>query len=241
MRPICTMPGGKAFQGNMLVERFPRYSVYVEPFVGAGGVFFAKPKLGKEIISDKDPELIFVYRMLQRLPAPPNIQLDHISKETFEKYRKMRPTSDLERLKKFLVLQQASWRGNRVSYAPARAEAYSIKDSMFMKRWPEYHERLKGVTIYNKDWKEVVRPHLNNPDAFIYLDPPYETGGSSDVTMASRQGDWYGIINIDELANMLFKAKAKWMLSFSLNKELMKKMEKFRISTYTTRKEPTRK
>jgi len=40
---------------------------------------------------------------------------------------------------------------------------------------------------------------------------------------------------------MLSKAKAKWMLSFSLNKELMKKMEKFRISTYTTRKEPTRK
>lgn len=241
MRPICTMPGGKAFQGEMLVERFPRYSVYVEPFVGAGGVFFAKPKMGKEIISDKDPELIFVYRMLQRLPAPPKIQIDKVSREVFEKYKRMKPTSDIERLKKFLVLQQASWRGNRVTYAPARAEMYSVKDSLFLRRWPQYHERLKGVTILNQDWKSVVKPHLNNPDAFIYLDPPYETGTSSDVTSASNEKSWYGIINIDELAEMLSKAKAKWMLSFSLNKELMKKMDKFTIRTYTTRKELTRK
>ena len=236
MRPLFSLQGGKAFQGKMLVEKFPtECTTYIEPFVGAGGVFFEKEKHQTEIINDKDSDTIFVFKMIQKLPEAPKLTGELCdTKEKFIKWKNLSPKTEIERLNKILILQKCSWRGNRDTYAPSRVG--TINSTNFIKKWGKYHQRLKGVKIYNKDWKDIVQPYKNDSNAFIYLDPPYETTDSKNVTKASNDGNYYGKINLNELILFLNECKCKWMLSFSLNKELMKRMKGFNIKTYTTRK-----
>lgn len=236
MKGLFSIQGGKSFQRKKIVDNFPKeYSVYVEPFVGAGSVFFEKPKTPNEIINDKDADTIFVYRMLQKYPSPPRFTVSTTTKEEFLKYKKMTPKNEVEKLEKILVLFFHSWRGSRESYAPSRA-SMSIKDSYLFKHWNEYHNRLKGVKIYNKDWKEVVSPYLDNANALIYLDPPYETEDYDNVTKAANRTSYYGVINLNSLILTLQKAKCKFMLSFSNHPELKKRLKEFNVKSYKTQK-----
>jgi DNA adenine methylase len=60
-----------------------------------------------------------------------------------------------------------------------KGEGYEIQ---LVKRLPQIQERLQGVKLMNKDWKDVIK-EFDSKDAFFYLDPPYplhwpkETGG----------------------------------------------------------------
>ena len=69
VRPPFGSPGGKRYMADRLVRMFPEHKVYVEPFVGAGGVFYKKKKVEgvQEIINDKDKDIIFCFKTIQNL------------------------------------------------------------------------------------------------------------------------------------------------------------------------------
>ncbi len=46
--------GSKANIVKNIQTYFPEHSVYVEPFFGAGGMYFNKPKVGNNILNDLD-------------------------------------------------------------------------------------------------------------------------------------------------------------------------------------------
>ena len=96
MRPLFSLQGGKAFQGKMLVEKFPtECTTYIEPFVGAGGVFFEKEKHQNEIINDKDSDTIFVFKMIQKLPEAPKLTGELCdTKEKFIKWKNLSPKTE---------------------------------------------------------------------------------------------------------------------------------------------------
>ena len=50
-----------------------------------------------------------------------------------------------------------------------KGEGYEIQ---LVKRLPQIKDRLQGVKLVNKDWKEVIK-EFDSKDAFFYLDPPY--------------------------------------------------------------------
>jgi len=137
------------------------------------------------------------------------------------------------------VLQQASFRANRTNYAPSVAEKFNFRSCNFITNYDWYHERLQGVTILNKDYTEVVKEY-DAPAAFIYLDPPYETGGDSDVSNASTQGDWYGMVNLEDIKELCDGIQGKFMVSFSKNEKFISMMKEYTIEVYETRKMQTR-
>ncbi len=104
MNPICTMPGGKHFQGKEIVLKFPEHRVYIEPFVGAGGVFFRKEPSPVEIINDKDPELAFAFRYIKKNASPPKTNITYVTRKEFLKYRDAKPQNDEERFLRVFIL-----------------------------------------------------------------------------------------------------------------------------------------
>lgn len=57
--------GGKQKLVTKILPIIPEHTMYAEPFVGGGAIFFSKPPSRVEVINDTNKELINFYRMLQ--------------------------------------------------------------------------------------------------------------------------------------------------------------------------------
>ena len=53
MKPPLAYPGGKTQLVKEILKRMPPHTTFIEPFVGGGSLFFAKPKSKKEVLNDK--------------------------------------------------------------------------------------------------------------------------------------------------------------------------------------------
>ena len=76
--------GGKSKSANTIISLFPnKFDVYVEPFFGAGSVFFRKPFINKvEVINDLDKNIYQVLKLIQSKNIDNSINRD-ISREYF--------------------------------------------------------------------------------------------------------------------------------------------------------------
>src|SRR6266542_5837722 len=57
--------GGKFYARKLILEHVPAHSAYIEPFAGGASLFFAKPKIGKNHLNDKDKDIMNVYKVIR--------------------------------------------------------------------------------------------------------------------------------------------------------------------------------
>ena len=197
MRPPFHYAGGKARLAKRLCPHLPKHlPIYVEPFFGAGGIFFHRSKAPTEYINDLNGDIVNFYDMLREHHE----ELERKCKYTpyaRELYLRVRdeewpPLDTLEnridRAWRFWLLacqgrgapNKKDHNGESVNYAggwrpslkgrthsnTATAAANKVN------RFQELHERLKGVTIDNRDAVKVIKRY-DDKQAFLYCDPPY--------------------------------------------------------------------
>jgi DNA adenine methylase len=184
VQPVSTPApylGGKRALSPKIVERINRvpHALYVEVFVGMGGVFFKRNRQPQaEVINDKSGDVTNLFRVLQRhyVAFMDYLRYQLTSRKEFERLVAVDPNTltDLERAGRFLYLQRTAY-GGKVSgrnfgVAPERPARFDVT-----KLGPileEIFERLSSVVIENLDWSEVIARY-DRPDALFYLDPPY--------------------------------------------------------------------
>ena len=173
--------GGKRALAPKIVERLNRvpHSLYVEVFVGMGGVFFKRNfQPTAEVINDKSGDVVNLFRILQRHYV---FFMDHLrykltSRKEFERLIAVDPSTltDIERAARFLYLQRTAY-GGKVSgrnfgVAPERPARFDV--TKLAPALEEIFERLSSVVIENLDWSEVIERY-DRADAMFYMDPPY--------------------------------------------------------------------
>jgi DNA adenine methylase len=192
MRSFYGRQGGKSKSAELLISLFPpKYDTYVEPFFGAGSVFFRKPYVDKlEVINDLDEDVYKVLKLVQTRNIDNLINRD-ITKEYFNSIKNSnKPIHLLEKIK-------SSFRAFGNYYAfPKRhiATDYSI-----------YKDRLKNVIILNDDFCDVIK-HFDNKNTFFFLDPPYEN---------DKQSDYKDYVTPEEVYNCIKKIKGKFLLTYN--------------------------
>ena len=210
VRQAFGSPGGKKILAAKICAYIPEHKVYCEPFMGGGAVFFRKKPSEVEVINDKDSEIAFAYRFMKGLTEE---DLDWLKRRSwkvtrmhFEQVKGMQPKDDRERFYKFLFLSKASYGGVKETVNTAKLnEALGPPDYLKGAK-----ERLQGVSIYNKDYKEVLKAH-DSKETFFYLDPPYPGKEQfKDMQIDAR-----------ELRDICRKLRGKFILSLptSLSKE----------------------
>ena len=210
LRAIVGRTGGKSKLKDKIRRMIPKHSTYIEPFVGGGSVFFsaaADPNI-KEIINDKDKDIISVYADTKKINDP-IIDIPVISKETFNRLKNQKSfSSTRERLKRNLLMSLYAFRAGRQTFAPSKAAENMERTGAGgrQKDMTKYKERLKNTRILNQDYKSVIKKY-DNANAFIYLDPPYST--------ASANKDYNdNDINIEDIIRVLKEVKGKFILSY---------------------------
>lgn len=181
-RPVAPWQGGKRALAKRIIERIGgvEHSIYVEPFVGMGGVFLRRPHRARtEVINDINRDVTTLFRLLQRHYPQllDTLKWQLTTRADFERLVATDPDTltDLERAARFLYLQRTAFggkvtgRGFGVSYTTgARFDLTKLVPML-----EDVHERLSSVVVECLPFDECIRRYDRGPEALFYCDPPY--------------------------------------------------------------------
>lgn len=178
MRPVIKCHGGKYYLRDWVISHFPpnfETLKYLEPFIGGGSVLLNKPRSSHETVSDACYELIAVYRAIRDEPTWFQSELQKLtySRETFDaalahKYPPAVNEYVLRRMSRGGMKTAFAWSERTRNGLPGDVNAWNTAVASV----PTVSERLQGVTI-NCGRAVVELAHLNSPNTFAYVDPPY--------------------------------------------------------------------
>lgn len=221
--------GGKSRLAKKLYSLFPKedtYTTYVEPFFGAGWLFFEKDISPREVINDLDKDIYYAMKDIRTIQTTQLQQMDfNPSKTRFLQLKDSKPTTPESRLYRFLYLKWASFSGNMITYNSTQAAAMHRRQKELIRRLPEIQARLTGVVILNQDYSKVINKY-DSPSTFFYFDPPY-------LELETREYK-YKTINIDDLAQQLRSLKGRFLMSYNDHPTIRKAFNGMRITTIET-------
>lgn len=174
-----TRYGGKYHLRKWVIAHFPQHSTYVEPFGGAAHVLLAKPMAKCEVYNDLDDTIVNFWRVIRDAESAEllcqMLEMTPYSRSEFIACRDSIHNlnlSNIERARMFCVLNKQSFasKGDSWKYdISARAANTWLHLPKSMR---QIADRLRGITIENKDACSVIRA-FDSPDTLHYCDPPY--------------------------------------------------------------------
>ncbi|MDR1396988.1 MAG: DNA adenine methylase [Desulfarculales bacterium] len=235
MKSILNWIGGKSLLAEKIITKLPEHTCYVEPFVGAGWVFFRKTPSKVEVLNDKNGDLVAMYRCIQN-------HLEEFAKEfkwlltsrelwnDFRSQMQSNGLTDIQRGARFYYLQRLSFGGkvgNR-TYGTSTTHSRAINLLRIEEELSQVHIRFNQVQIENLDYHEIIRRY-DRPHTLFYVDPPYW-----------NCEDYYGkgLFGKDDfhiLAAMLADLKGKFLLSLNDTPEVRKIFSAFKIESVPVR------
>ena len=204
--------GGKTKLAKDIIDLIPdNHSIYIEVFGGAASVLYQKQPSKLEVLNDINSELINLHRAIRNNPQTLSIFLNNlfISREIFNdiKKRKMKPKNNIERAAFYFYQLTQSFGSKGDNFAMAAKSGRKPKN--IYRDFKKISDRLKGVTIENKSFFELI-PLYDKEDAFFYIDPPYVATESY-----YKNTGGFGIKEHEQLAELLSKVKGKFLLSYN--------------------------
>ncbi len=215
-RPFVKWAGGKGSLVSDITARIPRgrsFRRYLEPFVGAGALFFWMRRSfpGLEcLVADSNQELINAYRSIRDdvdrlLTKLETHQVLH-SREHYYNVRRAAPREPTERAARFVYLNHTCYNG---LYRVNRRGAFNVPIGRYDR--PRIVDRenllavataLRGVAIEAADFELVTEGA--GPGDLIYFDPPYHPV-SETSTFTSYTAGGFGVDEQRRLARVFEK------------------------------------
>lgn len=174
--------GRKTKIANIIISHFPKHTLYIEPFFGAGGLFFNKPKAKYNILNDLDSDVYNLYNVVLNQKKeliktfkkmPIHIDLWNYWKENEEK-------DPIKKAIRFLFLSNFGFLGQRgLMRVNSKNTAQLILDNI-----EKTQELLFKTTFTNCCFEKMLGKidftrETDKKKAFIYCDPPYLDTGSN--------------------------------------------------------------
>lgn len=194
IKAIAPWFGGKRNMAGEIIKHLGKHQAYWEPFCGSMAVLMAKPVCTMETVNDLHGDLINLASVLAVEVAGAELyrrlattlmheDLFTAAADRFKARGHQRGGfADVDRAYDFFL---ASWMGrNGVagtgSYNQGFCVRYTKNGGHAATRFvsavesiPEWHHRLRSVTILNRDGIELLERIEDSPGVAIYLDPPY--------------------------------------------------------------------
>ncbi len=158
-----------------LLPLFPPHKIYIEPFFGAGGVFFNKPKAKYNIVNDLDSDVYNLFQVVMRKKEELEEKFYQmpIHSDLLEYWKQNQETEDVLKALRFLFLSNFTYLGKGDWL---RASDCDNNKSSFNKYINFTFDYLSEVQLLNNDFRDFFAKKVritNQENCFIYLDPPY--------------------------------------------------------------------
>lgn len=172
--------GNKKKIAKEIQKYFPDHRIYIEPFFGAGGMFFNKPKAHNNILNDNDSE---VFNLFQVVSDKYNelltmFKLMPYSQDLLEYWKVNEETNDVKKALRFLFLSNYTLLGTGSAIRlEAKKNEYASKFPLLLKKTSDM---IYESSFANLDFRKFLKNIAfiqdgRNDEAktFIYCDPPY--------------------------------------------------------------------
>lgn len=205
--------GGKSLLASKIISLFPDtedYDTYIEPFVGAGNIFFRieKEEDVKEVLNDKDKRVMIVMKELQTNSKGLNkaIKRGPISQEYFNHIKgSIKPANIIEQFK-------SSFLQKGLAYTESSHDIKTDYSEFFQ-------DRLKGVVLLNEDFSKVIKDY-DSPMSFFYIDPPYES---------LQRTDYPDYCTPEQVYNAVKHIKGKFAISYNDSSNIRRIFKDYKI------------
>ena len=213
--PVARYYGGKGRLCGLINEMLPPHAIYVEPFFGGGSVFFRKEKSKMEFINDLDGfvinfwEVFFNKGKLKKLIKKLDgfMYAEAVFRKAIEIYGNQKQYGDIEKAWAFFIIINCGFNGklgNSFGYGYHQFKGFGVLNKIAV--LASYINRLRSVTIFNRDAVKVIKNFIDKRDAFMYLDPPYYNANMGHYSYYTKE-------NYIKLLETLSDCQAKFILS----------------------------
>jgi DNA adenine methylase len=220
--------GGKSRLRKQIISLLPDHTCYVEPFFGAGWVYFGKEPSKVEVINDIDGELINLFKMIkyhaeeiQRL-----MKYEISSRDLFNEYKDINITelTEIQRAVRYvyLVSQSFAGKGGVYGYGTNTRPSPQIFETEILTK---LKERLRNTYIENLDYKVILKKYDREWTIF-FCDPPYL---DTDIKFSVDCKIKFDRDEHIELANILKNIKGKFLITINDHEFIRKLYEGFNI------------
>ncbi len=247
-------PGGKSKAVSKLLPYLPDLSQvreYRELFLGGGSVALEVAKRYPHLkiwVNDLYPALVNFWQILQTNPEGLHSQLmfyknqypdptaaqkkdkDFVypAKALFDQLKhdldSQQMPSCFHRAVAFYIVNKCSFSGLTEASSFSKQASISNWSVKGMERLPEYANIIKDWRFSSHNYAEHL---INDPDVFIYLDPPYDI----EDNLYGKRGSYHRDFDHDEFANRCNTCQAKLLISYN-DAQLVK--DRFRDPTKWT-------
>ena len=222
IKPPINRMGGKSRLRKEIINMIPGHICYVEPFFGAGWVFWGKDISEVEVINDKDRELINLFKVIKEHPGELEriLQYEFVSRDKFDFYKKVEIEylTDIQRAVRYIYIISNSFASRGVSFGYGALKSPSQK--IFADDFIMLRDRLKNTYVENKDAMDIIERY-DRENTFFFCDPPYyETSGYKEKFTKE---------NHIQLRDLLRKISGKFLLTINDHEEIRALYEGFNI------------
>ena len=162
-KPLVPWMGGKSKLAASILPLFPDHRCYVEPFAGAGGIFFTKAPSAVEVLNDLNGDIVNLYRVVKHHLEELYRQFKWVlvSREQWNllSATPAKTLTDVQRAARFLYLQKLAFGGKATGQTFGTATTTRPKFNLLTLETDlvEAHARLAQVTIEQGPWSAMFQ------------------------------------------------------------------------------------
>ena len=193
--------GNKNRIASTIINTFPKHNVYIEPFFGAGGLYFNKQKSLHNLLNDIDDDVFNLWDVFIRKNSEliEKIESMPITKSLFDYWIKNKETDEVMKALRFLMLSNFSIYGTSSTFHMSVGNTKNIliqkffgsknilDDSIFSNY--DFREFYKSIS-----WGRIYKE--NNFTVLSYNDPPY-LGTSDNYSHSFTEQDSFDLFEIN--------------------------------------------
>jgi len=216
--------GGKYKLVKEIVPIIPEHVCYVEPFFGAGHVFFSKEPSKVEVIGDINDDLINLFKTAKEEPEKLINEFKYSlpSRKIFNDLKNnSKKLSNVQRAYKLYYMMKNAFAGRLdnpcfgiSAVSKSRFDPLQIEEDI-----QNMHSRFAKTACYIEcdDFEKIIKRY-DRPTTFHYIDPPYyDTDGYKNNFTGEDH---------TRLKNVLSNTTGKWLLSINNCPEILEMYKK---------------
>jgi DNA adenine methylase len=175
--------GNKKAIAKDIMKHFPPHRVYIEPFFGAGGMFFQKPKAKYNIVNDLDSDVFNLFQVVmnQKKELEKAFYMMPIHSDLLDYWKKNEEVEPVRKALRFLFLSNFTLYGKMDTL---NMKLRNDDKLQIEKHLEETFRHLYKVKFNNSDFRKFFsslsfidvdygKPSGERDFTFIYNDSPY--------------------------------------------------------------------